>query len=165
MGAFERRDDAFEARQEIKGLHGLLVNSISILDSSPVVVICMLGPHSRVVQAGGHGMGKLDLPPFILEDKRLGTLEHAEGPAGKTGSMLAALDAQAAGLDAVHFYRGIIEKLIKQPHGIRPAAHAGNEAVRQPAFELRDLLLRFASDHGLEVPHHHGEGVGPEDRA
>ena len=73
---------------------------------------------------------------------------------GIAGGMLAGLDATARRLDAEHFHFGIPDKRIKQPHGVAPAADAGDEIVRQPAFGLEDLLARLPADDRLEVGRH-----------
>ena len=86
-------------------------------------------------------------------------------PPGEPRRVLAALDAEAARLDAVHLDGRVVKELVEQAHGVRAAAHAGDEAVRQPALHFHDLLLRLAADDGLEVPHHHGERMGTVDRA
>src|SRR3990172_4090519 len=79
--------------------------------------------------------------------------------------MFSPLNAEPPCFDTVHLDGWLAQELIEQAYCIRPASHAGNEAVRQPAFQLHDLFLRFASDHGLEIAHHHGKGMRTEDRA
>ena len=49
--------------------------------------------------------------------------------------------------------------------GVAAGAHAGHDAVGQPAFFGQDLLAGLVADHRLEVAHHGGIGRRPHHRA
>ena len=54
---------------------------------------------------------------------------------------------------------------MKQADGVRPAADAGDQCIRQPALGLEDLLLRLAADDRLEIAHQHRIRMRPRGRA
>src|SRR5512143_425640 len=124
----------------------------------------MLRTNSGIIKTSRDGVGQFYLSLFILKNECLRTLKNAERPAGEPCRMFSRFNTETAGLDAVHLHQWVIKEFIKQPHGVRSAAHAGDKAVRQPAFELHDLFLSLAADDGLKVAHHQGERMGAEDR-
>ena len=74
-------------------------------------------------------------------------------------------DPEPRRLDADQAYAPVVAERVKDPHGVAAPAHAGDDAVRQASFLPEDLPLRFAADDALEVPDHHGVGVGARDGA
>src|SRR5947209_3431748 len=54
---------------------------------------------------------------------------------------------------------------MKQPHGIRAAANAGNERIGRTPSRLQHLGAGFVADHLLEVAYHHRVGMRPGDGA
>ena len=54
---------------------------------------------------------------------------------------------------------------MEQADGVRAAADAGDERIRQPALGLLHLLARLVADHALEVAHHRRIGMRPRRRA
>src|SRR5262245_22903639 len=99
-------------------------------------------------------MGELNLPKFILQKIGSGALQYAQGTALKARGVFAGLDALAASLDADHLDRGVIEKWVKQAHGIRTTPNASDEQVGQSLLLLQDLSAGFIADHPLKVSHH-----------
>lgn len=110
-------------------------------------------------------MGQLDLSVFILQEKRLGALEHAQGTTLETRGMPVGNDALAARLHADHPHRGIFEEGIEQSDGIRTPAHAGHEQVGQAALLFLNLPARLIADDPLKIPHHERIGMRPRRRS
>ena len=54
---------------------------------------------------------------------------------------------------------------MEQAHGVRAAADAGDQRIRQPAFKSQYLLARLVADHALEIAHHHRIGMRAGDGA
>ena len=50
---------------------------------------------------------------------------------------------------------------MEQADGVAPAADAGNQQIRQPAFLFQDLTPRFLADDTLKIPHHHWVRMEP----
>jgi len=64
-------------------------------------------------------------------------------------------DPETGRLDADQPHAPVVAEGVEDPHGVAPAAHAGDDAVRQSPFLPKDLPPRFAADDALEVPDHH----------
>ena len=62
-------------------------------------------------------------------------------------------------------HRGVFEERIEQADGVRAAAHAGDQQIRQPLLLLQDLPPRFVADDALEIPHHQRIGMRAVGRA
>ena len=60
--------------------------------------------------------------------------------------MSATFNALTATFDTVHCNAFVVEKRIKQPYGVGPAADTGNQAIRQAAGLLQYLRPGFARD-------------------
>ena len=54
---------------------------------------------------------------------------------------------------------------MEQADGVRAAADAGKERIRQTAFRRQHLLARLLADHALEIAHHRRIGMRPGGRA
>ena len=101
----------------------------------------------------------------VLEQIGAVAMQHARRPAGERGGVFSRLHALAAGFDGDHPHAGVVEEGMEQPQGVRAAADAGHQHVRQPAFALQDLRLGLAADDGLEIAHHRRVGMRPGRRA
>ena len=155
MGAFQRRDDSFELRQPHEGAQRLLVRRVGIFHPLLVPQPRVLRPDRRVVQPRRDAMRGLNLAELILQNVGLRSLQHAERTALEPRRMFLRQDAFAARLDAEHLHRCVVEERIEQANGIRAAADARNEQVRQALLLLQNLPARFIADHALEIPDHH----------
>ena len=71
----------------------------------------------------------------------------------------------AGRLDAVDFDAAVVKERMEQAHGVRAAADAGDQRIRQPAFGLLHLHAGLVADDALEVAHHHRIGMRAGDRA
>ena len=95
----------------------------------------------------------------VLEQVGARAVQDAGPAGGHRGGMLPGLDPLARRLDADHPHLGIVEERVEQAHGVRAAADAGDQRVRQAALLGHDLLARLLADHRLEVAHHGGIGM------
>ena len=60
----------------------------------------------------------------------------------------------AAGLDAAHLHRRVVEERVEQADGIRAAADAGEEQVGQAALLLQNLPAGLVANNSVEVADH-----------
>ncbi len=86
--------------------------------------------------------------PVAVQDTRF-TARHRRGVA------ILDLDAMSAGFGAIDSDAGFIEELIERADGVRAAADAGHERIRQAALGFHHLRANLLPDHLLEVAHHH----------
>ena len=75
------------------------------------------------------------------------------------------IHAFAGGFHAMHRNACIIQEGVEQPHGIGTAANRCHQQIRQAPFGGHHLLARFCANDGLEIAHHHREGMRAGDRA
>ena len=92
-----------------------------------------------VIESGADAVGELDLAEFILQNVAARALQHAERAALKPRRVLLGHDAYAARFHADHLHGFVFEERIKQSDGIRAAADAGDEQVRQALFLFQNL--------------------------
>ena len=59
----------------------------------------------------------------------------------------------------------LVEERVKKADRVRAAADAGDQTVRQTAFEFEHLRPRLLADHALEVAHHRRIGMRAGDGA
>ena len=65
----------------------------------------------------------------------------------------------AARLDANQTDAGFINKVREHTDGVRTAAHAGDNRVRQATFFFKDLRFSFLADHALKFTNNGREGM------
>jgi len=83
VGSFEGGDDAFDFGETAEGGEGFVVGGVVVVDAAGVAVVAVLGSDGGVVEAGGDGVGELDLAVGIGEEPGFGALEDSEFPAWK----------------------------------------------------------------------------------
>ena len=136
MGALQRRNDAFQAAEQLDAFQRLVVGGIGVLGAAQVAQPGVLRPDAGVVQPGADAVGERDLAVVILQHIALGALEHAETAQlriGETRGVLAAGDAAAAGLDADQTHLFMLEEGVEDADGVAAAAHAGHDGIGQAA--------------------------------
>ena len=79
--------------------------------------------------------------------------------------MLAQGGAAAAGFDADQFHGCIVDERGEDSRGVRSAADAGDDVIRQSPLDFQALLARLAADHRLKIADDHRKRVRPDDRA
>src|SRR5262249_5176654 len=131
------------------------------LETSALAQVRQLRSHPRIVEAGAHRVRFGDLTGFGLENVGCGAVEHARLSGSEGGPVLAAREAQPAGLDGYEANVRVIEERGEDAHCVRAAADAGDHRIRQPADSVADLLARFLADHRLQISHESGVGVRP----
>src|SRR3972149_4454080 len=110
-------------------------------------------------------MGVYYLAVLVVQEVCLVAVEHAYGAAVDRSGVPAGPYAFAARLDARHLDSPVIEEGVEEAHGVRAAANARNEQLREPSGQALYLLPRLCAYDRLEVPHKHGVGVRAGDRA
>ncbi len=163
--ALERGHNAFGPGQPHGRLQGLFIGSRNILRPTRVMQGRMLRPDGGVVQAGGDRVGQRDLASIVLQEVRVGALQHAGASAVEAGGVAAQRRATAARLDADQPDTRLIDKVIERANRIGPATHAGQHCRRQPGFLLQDLLLDLLPDHAMKVTDHGWVRMRAEDAA
>src|SRR5205823_3518987 len=84
----------------------------------------------------------------------------SEAAALETGCVFAGANTFAAGFNADHPHRCVVEERMKEPDGVAAAADAGDENVRQFSFAFLNLLARFEPDDAMKIADHHRIGMG-----
>ena len=54
---------------------------------------------------------------------------------------------------------------MEQTHGIRTSTHTGQQHIREPPKGFQALLSGFVANHGMEITHQHGVGMGARHRS
>src|SRR5437763_16164820 len=96
-------------------------------------------------------MGQLDLAVLIREQKCFRALEDTEPAALETRGVFPSADAFAAGFDADHPNRCVVQQWMEESDGVASAADACDEQIRKPLFALYDLPARFAANVALII--------------
>src|SRR6266851_4363986 len=105
-----------------------------------------------------------------LQNVRVSPLQDSGARAGKSrgcgkpGGMLAEAFPASSGFEPHHLYIRILAKGMEQADGVGAAAYAGNQDVGQALLSFQNLLARFMTDARMEIAHHHGIGMGAQDR-
>mmetsp|Transcript_6582 Transcript_6582/g.15700 ORF Transcript_6582/g.15700 Transcript_6582/m.15700 type:complete len:599 (-) Transcript_6582:87-1883(-) len=133
----------------------------------------VLRPHPGVVQPGRNGVGLHDLPVIILQQVGHRPVQHPLGPGREGGGVLRGPCAVRAGragvttgLHANNLHVLIIQEIREHPDSIASSPHTRHQHVRQAPGPVGEPLLvqhlgpRLPADHGLEILHDGGEGVG-----
>ena len=92
-------------------------------------------------------------------------MENAGATRVQRRGVLAAGQAPAGGLHAIHRHPAIGQERMEQANGVGAAADTGDEGVGQGAGAGGKLLPGLAADDALEIPHHPRIGMGAGDRA
>ena len=164
MRGFQRRDDAFQSRQQLKRRQRFLIGRGKIGHAAGLVQPGMLRPDAGIIQPRRNRMRVLDLAVVVHQKIRAVAVQHAGPAAGDRGRMQL-VEAVARRFDAENLHRWIVEKRMEQPHRVGAAADAGDQRIRQAALRLLHLLPGLVADHRLEVAHHHRIGMRPRHRA
>ena len=135
-----------------------------ILHAAAILEEGVFGADGGVVEAGGNGIDGKGFAFVVLQEVGVEAVQHAFLAVGHAGGVVAHSGAAAEGFHAVDF-AGVGEEAGENAHGVGAAADAGGDDVGDVAGHVVELLAGFDADHALEVAHHHGEGVGADDRA
>ena len=109
-------------------------------------------------------MALLDLPVGIHQKISAIAVQHARPAAGERRRMRL-VEPIARRFDAIDFDLPVIEEGMKQADGVRAAADAGEERIRQPPFRRLHLRARLLADDALEIAHHRRIGMRARRRA
>ena len=112
MGRLNGGDDPLGAGQVLEGLHRLLVGDGDILGPSRVVEVGVLRADARVVQPGGQGVHRGDLPVLVLAEVGLHAVENSQ-PAGGDGGGGLPVSPPSGNLTADEADGGIPNKVVK----------------------------------------------------
>ena len=83
----------------------------------------------------------------------------------QTRGVFAERVATAAGFDADHLHRGILEKFVEEADSVGAAADAGVKMRGQALFRSEDLFAGFPADDGLKIADHRGVRMRAKDGA
>ena len=122
-------------------------------------------PDSGIVQSGGDGMGGLGLAVLVLEYEGSHAMQHADFPSRDRRGMASALDALAAGLEAVQRHVGVGNEIGEDAQRIGTTANASCHRIGQSAVTIQQLGPGLGADHPLKLAHQHREGMWTGDRA
>ena len=123
-------------------------------------------PYPMMVRDFHRVIGLESRAQVLEREKRLPDLLVAcVGGGSQPCGVLAQFVAAPACLDAQHFHAGIAQECVEQSDGIRAAAHAGHQQVRETALGLEDLRPRLLPDHFVKIAHHHGIRMRAQHRA
>ena len=84
-------------------------------------------------------MRLLDLAVGVLQQHRSGAVDDAHAARAERRRVMAGLDAVTRGLDRDQPDARLADEPTEQPDGVRPAADARDDDVRQPAFDAGEL--------------------------
>ena len=164
MAGLERRDDAFEPAAKLERGERFLVGRGEEFHPAEIGEPGMLRADAGIIEAGRDRMRLLDLAVAVHQEIGAIAVQHAGPPAGDRRRVLF-LQAMTGRLDAVDFDAAVVEERMEQAHGVRAAADAGDQRIRQPAFGLLHLRAGLVADDALEVAHHRRIGMRAGDRA
>ena len=164
MRAFERGNDAFEAREAEKRFDRFFVADLRGLFASRFVPVGMFRSDGRIVQAARRGVDRRGIAVRVLEHERVEAVHHAFRSEGERAGVVAELGASAERFHAVDFHR-VVREPVEKSRGVRAAAHAGADVVRKLARHFDELFPRLDADDALELAHHQRERMRPDDRA
>src|SRR5581483_12288066 len=129
---FERRDDALKPRAALERLERLAIRNREVARPAGVPQPRVLGAAAGVIEPGGDGMRLEDLPVLVLHDRREGAVQHAGQPRrGEWGAVPAGIDPLPRRLHPDQLDGGILDERTEDPDRVRPAADAGDDALRQ----------------------------------
>ena len=132
VGRLERRDDALGPAEELEGVDHLGVGDLLVAGPADGRQVGVLGPDTRVVEAGRDRLGLLDLPELVLHQVALHAVDDPgdpparppRRPAGSTPT------SSAAGVDEPG----------EDADGVGAAADAGGDHVGHVPVEQRRAL-------------------------
>ena len=149
----------------LEGVHRLRVGDGDVLGPAGVMEHGVLRPDAGVVQAGGDGVDRGDLPVRVLTEVGLHAVEDAQLSGGDGGGGVRRVRPAPRRLTADEADGGIRDEVVEGADGVGAAAHTGQHRVGELPLLLQQLRPDLPGDDRLEVPHHGGEGVGPHDGA
>ena len=88
---------------------------------------CVLRSHAGIIEAGSDRRGIAHLAVLILQEMGLIPVEDPDVPRCDACSMQPCLHSLARSLHPDHDDVRIILEGVKEPHGIAPSAHTGDE--------------------------------------
>ena len=165
MGTFDGRDDALHLRHIFESIDRLVVRHRHVLCPADVVEIGMLRADARVVEAGRDRVNRCDLAILVLAEVGLHAVENAETAGVDRGRRLEGVDASARRLTADELHLRVVDEVVEGADGVRSAADARDDGIREAALLLEHLLLDLLRDHRLKITHDRRKRVWAHDRA
>ena len=139
MRRFERRNDAFGARQTSAASQRLGVGARDVIRCAWIAQPGVLRADQRVIEAGGNRMRQRDLAVGVLQKIAVCAVQHARRSAAETRRVHPQFLAGAARFHADQLHALVADEGMKDADGVAAAADAGEDRVGQPAFPLQDL--------------------------
>ena len=164
MGAFERGDDSLVARKFEECADRFFVGRRIVLDAPNLAQKGVLRSDGWVVESACYRIHRSRLARRVLEHDAVKAVHDALLAIRHGRRMIAELLAKPQRLDADDLH-GIVEERHEHADGIAAAAHARRHDIGQETHHVLELLTRLDADDGLEVAHHHREGMRPDGRA
>ena len=153
VGALERAEDPLGAGQQLEAADRLVVGDREVARPPGLLEERVLGADARIVEAGGDRVGLGDLAVVVAENVRPRAVQDADPAARQRRGVAGGVDPVARRLDAEELHRLVGDEGVKEAHGVRAAAHAGDQRVGELPFDLLDLRARLAADHRLQLAH------------
>src|SRR3546814_15548203 len=107
VARLERRDDAFLAGAERERPERVLVRGGHVLHPADIVQPGMLRADPGVVEPGRDRVRLGDLTVVVLQQVGAVAVQYPGAPAAQRGGVAAAVEAEAAGLDAADLDAGV----------------------------------------------------------
>ena len=164
MGTLDGGNDPFGAREFKEGVDGLGIACGDVVDPLDIFQKAVLRADAGVVQATCHRVDGQRLALIVLKEIGLEAVQGTGLAKGQGGGVLAIFKPHTGRLHTVNVNPFVLKESGEKAHGVGPTAHAGHDVLGEPAVFLFKLGTGFKADDLLEVPNHHGKGVGTHHR-
>src|SRR6266581_4231256 len=124
----------------------LVVGCRDVFGAAAVLEPGVLRSDTRVIEPGGDRMRLGDLAVRVLQQVRAVAVQYPRLSGAQRRGVSSGGQALARGLDADELYFFILDVRVKNPHGVRSAADAGDQRVGLPPGELGHLREAFLAD-------------------
>ena len=132
-------------RQQLETIQGLIVVNRNIIGPAMALIIAVFGANTRVIQTRRNRVGLDNLAVFVLQQIRLGAVQHPDSTCHQGRGVFSAGDAAAARLDAHNLHSVIVYKRVENADGVRASADTGQHVIRQTTKLFERLATGFRS--------------------
>ena len=115
----------------------------------------MLRPHAWIVESRRDRMGFHDLAVVVLQQVGPIAMQHAGTSGRQRGRVPACGKTGTTRFAPDQAHVRVADVRVENPHRVGAAAHARENRIGLPADQLGQLGETFATNHGIEVAHHH----------
>ena len=161
VGRLDGRDDALRAGEVLEGVHRLRVGDGDVLGPAGVMEHGVLRPDAGVVQAGGDGVDRGDLPVRVLTEVGLHAVEDAQLSGGDGGGGVRRVRPAPRRLTADEADGGIRDEVVEGADGVGAAptqvstASGGFPSFSSSCARISREMTAWKS------PHYGGRGGAP----